>query len=228
MRSKEHWIKELGEDWTMSLRDTLKSPYMDKLMNFIAIEYSLNSLYPFNSKNIFEPLKNCPLNKVEIVVVVKEPEINISTLPSLYGGNTLDPQYNIAYQHIRKRVENDFYNGLILDFDYSLQHWANQGVLVLPLSLTTRKHQSGSHLKQWNKFIHATISTICTHKPDTIFFLWGTEAQELMPMLKHQHVFTADDPALLRDIRFEWQCDNFKKANKIREQLYGKGFQISW
>lgn len=228
MRSKEHWIKELGEDWTMSLRGTLKSPYMDKLMNFVAIEYSLNSLYPFSSRNVFEPLKDCPLSKVEVVIVVKEPEINVSRLSSLYGGDSLDPQYNIAYQHIRRRVETDFYDGFILDFDYSLQHWVDQGVLILPLSLTTRKHQSGSHLIQWNKFVQSTIATICLHKPDTIFCLWGKEAQNLAPLLKHQHVLYADDPGLLVDQRFEWQCDNFKRINTIREQLYGKGFAIQW
>ena len=228
MRSKEHWIQELGEDWTMSLRDILKSLYMDKLMNFVAIEYSLNSLYPFSSKNVFEPLRDCPLSKVEVVIVVKEPEINISKLSSLYGGDSLDPQYNIAYQHIRQRVEKDFHQGLILDFDYSLQHWIKQGVLILPLSLTTRKQQSGSHLVQWNRFIKSTITTICTHKPDTIFCLWGKEAQELAPFLKHQHVLYADDPGLLVDPRLEWHCDNFKRINTIRKQLYGEGFQISW
>ena len=70
--NKEYWMDQLGEGWTSKLRDTLRDPYMEKLMNFLSTEYAMNTVYP-KRENLFKAFKDCPWDKLKVVIVCKEP-----------------------------------------------------------------------------------------------------------------------------------------------------------
>ena len=69
---KQFWINQLGEKWTNQMQDTLRSPYMDKLMGFLSTEYALNTIMPEKSK-VFLPFKLCPWEDLKVVIIGHEP-----------------------------------------------------------------------------------------------------------------------------------------------------------
>ena len=114
-------------------------------------------------------------------------------------------------------VEREFYNGLNLNFDFTLEDWASQGVLLLNRQLTIRKKDRGEHTKPWGKFISAVLNALSESKPGTIFILWGKENQKLAPYLeKNNHVLMFDHP---NESNNDWHCPNFKETNKLLTEL---------
>ena len=73
--NKQFWVNKLGEGWALKLRDTLKDPYMQKLMEFLQTEYALNTVYP-EKKDVFKAFKACPWDDLKIVILGQDPYYN--------------------------------------------------------------------------------------------------------------------------------------------------------
>ena len=59
-----------------------------------------------------------------------------------------------------------------------LQHWAEQGVLLLNTSLTVERGNAGSHAdKGWQHFTDRVIQVVSEQRPKLVFLLWGSHAQ---------------------------------------------------
>lgn len=227
MLGKQYWIEQLGEKWALNLKGVLNTPYMEKLVNYINIEYALKTIYPSNLTTIFNTFKECPWDDVKVVIIGKEPGFNVGIFPELHSDSYIDSIHNGSLYNIARCVEEEYYNGLNLDFDYSLSSWNKQGVLFLNKALTVQSNKSGSHLAPWKKFHDAVIASIVEYKPGTIFFLWGEEAQEHADKLNNQHVFSWECPHVASIERRDWKCPNFKQADKLMISLYGEN-QIQW
>lgn len=81
---------------------------------------------------------------------------------------------------IFKEVEQDMYKGLHLDFDYTLQSWAEQGVMLLNSSLTVERSNPQSHLDiGWQRFVKIVLWELFKEPSPKVYILWGQEAQKL-------------------------------------------------
>lgn len=230
-RTKQYWIDKLGEEWTMRLRDILKSPYMDKLMNFITLENTFKRINP-HSNNIFNAFKTISPQNVKIIIITKEPGINASNFKIPYDDRYIDSIHNASYSKIFECVERQYQknNYLYLHFDHDFETWAQQGVLHLHTSFTVEGEISGSHLRPWNKFITAVLQSFVEHDPGLIFFLWGEEAKTFSPLLTNQHVFSWECPSTAVKECRDWHCPNFKQADNLMIKLYGErsNYKIKW
>jgi len=225
MRDKKYWTNKLGEEWAVALKPLLKSPYMDKLMDFVEIQYALNTIHPKDFSSIFNAFKYCPYKDLKVVIIGEEPSF-VTGLGSLsFSSNELIQ--NPSAIQIRNCVEK--VNGYLnLDFDFTFESWAKQGVLMINRSLTCLENAPKSHKKQWKKFFGAVLYLIVTENPGTIFFLWGKEAQQYSEVLSfNQHVFSWEHPYTAFLEYRDWECPNFKQADKLMEQLYGST-NIKW
>jgi uracil-DNA glycosylase len=223
---KQFWVEQLGEGWAMQLRETLKSPYATKLMDFLNTEYAMQTIKPAR-ENLFKPFKLCPWSSLKVVILGNEPHqwTDSSGLAygDLYTTRFHSAQLTTVFDCIEKQHEDPFY----LDFDFSLEHWAQQGVLLLNRSLSVRVGEPQSHKKPWGKFNSAVLNAINEYNPGTIFILWGKEAKFLAPHLKENHyILTFDSPGEYSDKGLDWNCPNFKEANDILNKLYGQ--TIKW
>lgn len=227
MNGKRFWVEKLGKSWAMELKETLKSPYMKKLMNYINVQYAMYDVMPYKD-DIFKSFKLCPYDSLKIVILGNEPHIN--TLPNgLAYGNHVDSVFNSSsVGKIFDCIEREYYEGsFCLDFDFELKHWARQGILLLNRNLTVRKDSPGSHRKPWGKFNSAVLNIINESSPATIFMLWGKEAQALEPYIKkHNYVLKCESPDKYAGTDKDWHCDNFKKADEILTKLNGE--TIKW
>lgn len=224
---KQFWVENLGKGWTMELKDTLKSKYANKLMSFISTEYALNEIKPAKA-DVFKAFKLCPWDSLKIVILGSEPFT--STMPNglAFGDKYLAQFYSPTTSKIFDCIEREYYpEGFYLDFDFSLEPWAKQGVLLLNRSLTARVIGEEAHKKPWGKFISAVLNSIVEHKHGIIFILWGKEAQLLEPHLgKNNYVLKFNDPKEFVYPAKDWHCPNFKEVDKLLVDLYGE--TIKW
>jgi uracil-DNA glycosylase len=224
---KQFWTKALGKGWALQLKDTLKTPYgTEKLMGFLQTEYAMNSVKPAKA-DVFKAFKLCPWESVRVVIIGQKPHTNICVANGLAYGDKLSSQfYSPTISVIYDQIEREYYNGLYLDFDFSLEEWASQGVLLLNRQLSIRENDRGEHTKPWGKFVSAVLNAL-GQKHGVIFMLWGKENQKLAPYLeKNNYVLTFDDPADYVYPKKDWHCPHFKEANKILEKLNGE--TIKW
>lgn len=231
MRTKKYWEEEIGKDWTSVLKDTLRSPYMDKLMNFVHQEYIFSKVFPTNSSDLFLAFRLCPWDKVKVVIIGEEPNNIIGQSALAFGDSLIHSYHNPSVIAIEQCIAEQYHTwGTNLNFDFTLQEWAKQGILLLNQSITNRMQEQGSHIRPWNKFIKDIIKQFNYYKPGTIFFLWGDKVKEtFMPLLiEHHHVYDWEHPydAFMR--HKQWNCPNFKQADKMLEYLYGKEEKINW
>lgn len=228
MRDRKYWTEKLGEGWANALKETLKSPYMDKLMNFLDCEYALNSnIYPKNQKLIFNAFKECPWEKVKVVIIGYEPIPLTGAGPLAFTEEVEHSHKNTTLTTITTTVFDQYYKGFNINFDFTLKEWANQGVLLLNQCLTGGVTEF-QYRKQWKRFLLAVVQVLTEYRPGTIFFLWGEESQFLMPMLDMHHVFNWEHPSEFKFKPEQWNCPNFEQANKLIKYINGESEIIRW
>lgn len=225
---KQFWTEKLGEKWALQLKDTLRSEYATKLMKFVGTEYALQDCQPAK-EDIFNAFKLCPWDSVRIVILDYKPHTYCYGANGLAFGDKHSSQFQSPpLGRIYDCIEREYYDGLNLNFDISLQEWAKQGVLLLNRQLTVRVNDNGEHTKPWGKFISAVLNVLNEYKPGTIYFLWGKGNQILKPHLeKNNHVLTFDHPSDYCQIETkDWHCPNFKEANKLLMSMTKE--EIKW
>ena len=222
---KQFWVDKLGEGWTKQLKDLLKSNYGDKLINFLSTEYALHKVAP-DYQDIFKPFKLCPWESLRIVILDSEVWVNNIANGLAYGSKGEAFLYNADAGIIQTCIEKQYHDGkLYMEFDFTLESWAQQGILLINRNPTVRTNLPNSHQKQWNKFTSAVLNTINEYAPGTIFVLWGKENQSLKPYIKkHNYVLEFNHP---KDyLGKNWDCPNFKEIDEILYNLNGE--KIKW
>ena len=76
-----------------------------------------------------------------------------------------------------------------------LQHWAEQGVLLLNATLTVENAQAGSHQnKGWEAFTDKAIQVLNEQRDNLVFILWGTYAQKKGAFIDTQRQLVIKSP----------------------------------
>jgi len=228
-RNKAYWEKEIGVSWTKELTEILRDPYMNKLMDFVQVQYAMNTIYPIQKENVFNTFKLTSWDNLK-VVIINDLQNSCNLIPNnlLFGEQHIHPHPNGSIKEIRNCLERN-YEEILLDFDTSLVSWAKQGVLMLNQSLTFLENDYNSHLKPWNKFIKFVVSHIAKNKPSTIFVLWGEYGKSFSSnLVDKNHVFSCSSPIESISNYNDWKCSNFKDVNTLLESTLGKDEIIKW
>ncbi len=166
-------INRIG-DWDKVLSPLISDPRFAETRKSI-IQYSTdNVVYP-ESKNVFRAFELCPLESLKVVIIGQDPYHNGSATGLCFGirkGDKIPPSLRIIYKELCSQFDYVPEN-----FDYTLEHWSKQGVLMLNTALTVNAKQPGSHSEIWKWWTEEVIKGICVHKRHTIFVLWGKHAQ---------------------------------------------------
>jgi len=213
------WMKYLGPEFQL--------PYMRQLEQFLAQEEKSGKVIYPAPENIFNAFNSTPLNRVEVVILGQDPYHG----PGQAHGLCFSVQEGVAIppslRNIFKEIKND------LDFpipqEGSLQHWADQGVLLLNATLTVEEGKAGSHQgKGWEQFTDTAIKVVNEHCDHVVFMLWGNYAHKKTALIdESKHcVLTAAHPSPLSAHRGFLGCKHFSKANEYLES-HGKK-AIDW
>ena len=206
--------------WDKKLSAEFKKPYFEQLAAFVKDEYHNYRCYPKGSE-IFAAFNHCPFDKVKVVIIGQDPYHG----PDQANGLCFSVHDGIPHPpslvNIFKELESDL--GKPYPQSGNLEHWADQGVLLLNATLTVRAHQAGSHQnKGWEKFTDAVIEYLSHEKEHLVFMLWGGYAKKKgMRIDRSKHlVLTSGHPSPLSANRGYWFGNkHFSKANAYLQQM---------
>lgn len=205
---------QLENSWLAQLEDEFGKPYMQQLRQFLMTRKAHKAvIYPPGSQ-IFNALNATGFDKVRVVILGQDPYhgpgqahgLCFSVLP----GTKVPPSLANIYREIHQNL------GLAVPAHGYLQHWAEQGVLLLNSVLTVERGQAGSHQnKGWETFTDVVVHKLEQKRKNLVFMLWGSYAQDkgaVIDARKHL-ILKAPHPSPLSAHRGFLGCGHFSKAN---------------
>ncbi|GBL56488.1 uracil-DNA glycosylase [Pseudomonas sp. R3.Fl] len=210
---------KLEESWKSALREEFDKPYMRELGEFLRKEKAAGKVIYPPGPLIFNALDSTPLDKVKVVIIGQDPYHG----PGQAHGLCFSVQPGVpappSLQNIYKELQRDL-NVPIPSHGY-LQHWAEQGVLLLNTSLTVEQARAGSHAQAgWQQFTDRVIEVVNERCDGVVFLLWGSHAQSKQKLIdprKHL-ILKSAHPSPLSAYRGFLGNGHFSRTNKFLEQ----------
>jgi uracil-DNA glycosylase len=204
---------KIEQKWKEVLAPEFERPYFKELADFVKSEYKTKKIYP-PPAHIFEAFNRTPFDDVRVVILGQDPYHGAGQAHGLcfsvgHGVRTPPSLVNI-YKEIKADTGEDAPN------DGNLEHWAEQGVLLLNATLTVEAGKPGSHQHQgWEEFTDAVIHALAEQKEHIVFMLWGAYAQKKGAFIdREKHlVLEAPHPSPFSADRGFFGCKHFSQAN---------------
>lgn len=168
---------QLHESWKAPLLSEFSSDYMAALKSFLVAEKaSGKAIYP-KSNEWFRALDLTPLDKVRVVILGQDPYHGPGQAHGLCFSVRPGVRPPPSLLNIYKELESDL--GLPRPSHGFLEHWAEQGVLLLNSVLTVEMARAASHQgKGWERFTDAVVQLVNAKPDPVVFMLWGAYAQK--------------------------------------------------
>lgn len=181
--------EELGLEYEV-LKSTLKAERASRIV------------YP-SSPEVLRAFEMTQLKDLKAVIIGQDPYHNGAATGLAFGvrpGFKINPSLRVIY----KELCLEYGEEELPNFDFSLEHWAKQGVLLLNTTLTVVKGHPNSHESLWRGFVDKMVTKMVREKDNVVFLLWGKYAQNRFEALvkgtnmydgKSHVVITAPHPA---------------------------------
>jgi uracil-DNA glycosylase len=218
---------KLDASWQAALEPEFSSAYMQAPRAFLVSEKALGKeIFPKGGE-YFRALDLTPLGQVRVVILGQDPYHGDGQAHGMCFSVRHGVRIPPSLINIYKEMERDL--GISPAPHGFLEHWANQGVLLLNSVLTVERGLAASHQGQgWERFTDAVIRAINAQVAPVVFMLWGAYAQRKAAFVdtsKHL-VLKAPHPSPLSAHQGFIGCGHFSKANAY---LASKGrSEIEW
>lgn len=189
--------KVINNDWVKELTPYIDTSYFKELGLFLNREREHYKILP-NKDDIFNSFKFTPYSITKIMFCGLDPYIREEQAYGISFGIPEDcMKIPPSLGNIYKELESDIHNDLLIDFDYSLKHWCDQGCFMYNTSLTVREGKTGTHLAYWKLFTEGVFKAL-NNKEFMIYVLLGRKAQEYQKFIEDKptfHIIKAPHPA---------------------------------
>ena len=214
---------KLDASWKTPLSGEFSRDYMGELRNFLLQEKAAGKRIFPRGADYFRALDLTPLDRVRVVILGQDPYHG----PGQAHGLCFSVQPGVrpppSLVNIYKELESDL--GLARPAHGFLEHWAEQGVLLLNSVLTVEMANAASHRgRGWEQFTDAIVRLIAEKPEPVVFMLWGSHAQKKAAFVKSveqggRHlVLKAPHPSPLSAYNGFFGCRHFSKANAFLEK----------
>jgi len=168
---------KLNATWLEPLRGEFAEPYMAALRQFLVAEKAAGKRIFPRASDWFRALDLTPLDDVRVVILGQDPYHGEGQAHgrcfSVRPGTRTPP----SLVNIYKEMEADL--GIPPARHGFLEHWADQGVLLLNAVLTVQMGLAASHQgRGWERFTDAVIRLVNAREKPVVFMLWGSHAQK--------------------------------------------------
>ena len=200
------WLKVLGEEFD--------KPYMKALRTFLLAEKRAGKMIYPPSENWFAALNTTPFEAVKVVILGQDPYHGPHQAHGLCFSVPPGVQPPPSLINIYKELDADL--GLGAPAHGCLNHWAEQGVLLLNATLTVVAGQAGSHQGQgWESFTDKVIEVLNEQRQRLVFILWGSYAQKKGSIIDESRhcVIRSPHPSPLSAHRGFFGSKPFSRAN---------------
>lgn len=217
----------LPRDWLEILDTSIVKQTNEKLQSVIrkAREDKLK-IFPVDQNNIFRVFKECPFEKVRVVILGQDPyyahprQANGIAF-SVHKGVTIPP----SLRNMFKELEDNH-----KEKHGDLTRWVQQGVFLLNSALTINQGQPSSHMDVWCKFTEQVINKL-QERNDIIYCLWGKFAEQKEHMITNSTaiVFKNSHPSPLSAYKTDAPFIGSKIFVKVNDELQKLGYdKIDW
>jgi uracil-DNA glycosylase len=167
----------LHASWLNALQPQFEADYMTALRAFLVAERDAGKrIFPKGSE-WFHALDATPLDQVRVVILGQDPYHGDGQAHGLCFSVKPGVPPPPSLVNIYKELKSDL--GLLPPRHGFLEHWAQQGVLMLNAVLTVEAHRAASHQgKGWEHFTDAVIREVNALPHPVVFILWGNYAQK--------------------------------------------------
>lgn len=174
----------MHESWKTRLAEEFKKPYFRQLAEFVEAERKEHQVFPPGG-DVFNAFKATPFERTNVLILGQDPYPNEGQAHGLSFSVRKGIRPPASLANIFRELSEDV--GFKPPGHGNLQHWAEQGVLLLNTSLTVRAHEIGSHRnKGWETFTDAVIQLLSARETSVVFVLWGRNAREKLPLIDTQ------------------------------------------
>ena len=218
---------KLEESWKAVLAPEFATARMKALRSFLTAEKAAGKTIFPKGGEWFRALDLTPLPKVRIVILGQDPYHGPDQAHGLCFSVRPGVRPPPSLVNIFKELEADL--GISRPSHGFLEHWAQQGVLLLNSVLTVEMGQAASHQRKgWEEFTDAVVRAVNDRPDPIIFLLWGAYAQKKVSFVDtNRHlVLKAAHPSPLSAHNGFLGCRHFSKANSF---LQSRGLPpIDW
>jgi len=209
---------KLHDSWKASLAPEFAEPYMQALKTFLKAEKAGGKRIFPKGAEYFRALDLTPLDKVKVVILGQDPYHGEGQAHGLCFSVRPGVRPPPSLVNIYKELHSDL--GIPRPAHGFLEHWAQQGVLLLNAVLTVQMGMAASHRDRgWERFTDAVIRLINARPEPVVFMLWGSYAQKKAAFVDSidrggRHlVLKAAHPSPLSAHNGFLGCKHFSKAN---------------
>lgn len=217
----------LEDSWKAVLGDEFAQPYMRHLKDFLQAEKAAGKQIFPKGAEYFRALDLTPLDEVRVVILGQDPYHGAGQAHGLCFSVRPGVRIPPSLVNIYKELQGDL--GIAPARHGFLEHWAQQGVLLLNSVLTVEEARAASHQGQgWERFTDAVIRAVNEDCEHVVFMLWGSYAQKKAAFVDGARhlVLKAPHPSPLSAHNGFFGCRHFSQAN---EYLLSKGRNaIDW
>ena len=217
----------LASSWQKMLSTELEKDYFKELLGNVALEFAAYECYP-PKELIFNAFNCCSFEDVKVVIIGQDPYHGVGEANGLCFSVNDGVKIPPSLRNIFTEISND-YNTVFLPTSGNLEHWAEQGVLLLNATLTVQKDTANSHKHlNWQKFTDALIQKISEEKEHVVFLLWGAFAHKKGAKIdKEKHfVLESGHPSFAHSHKKWFGNKHFSKTNEYLENINEK--PIEW
>ncbi len=213
---------DLEPGWLQQLGGEFGQPYMQALRAFLRDRKRAGAVIYPATDNWFNAFRQTPFERVRVVILGQDPYHGPGQAHGLCFSVPPGVPPPPSLQNIFKELQADL--GLPIPAHGCLQHWAEQGVLLLNSVLTVEQGQAGAHQGQgWETFTDRVIDVLNREREHIVFLLWGSYAQKKGQFIDRQRhcVLQAPHPSPLSAHRGFLGCRHFSQTNAyLREHGY--------
>ena len=209
---------KLHKSWKAPLLPEFQAEYMVELRAFLLAEKAAGKqIFPKGSE-WFRALDLTLLDQVRVVILGQDPYHGPGQAHGLCFSVKPGVRPPPSLVNIYKELQSDL--GIPRAIHGFLEHWAQQGVLLLNSVLTVEMAKAASHQKKgWEQFTDAVIRLVNAKNEPVVFMLWGAYAQKKAAFVdtnKHL-VLKAAHPSPLSAHNGFLGCRHFSQCNAFLE-----------
>ena len=168
---------KLHPSWLEPLRPEFDSPYMAALRAYLVAEKTAGKRIFPKGDEWFRALDLTPLENVRVVILGQDPYHGEGQAHGLCFSVRPEVRPPPSLVNIYKEMASDL--GIPPAKHGFLEHWAEQGVLLLNAVLTVQMGMAASHRDRgWERFTDAVIRLVNARPEPVVFILWGSYAQK--------------------------------------------------
>jgi uracil-DNA glycosylase len=205
------------KSWHAFIEQEKTKGYFGTLLQRIDSERAQGKVIYPEQGDVFNAFAMTPVDMVRVVILGQDPYHGAEQAHGLCFSVPKRIKIPPSLVNIYKELATDI-DGFKLPSHGNLEHWAQQGVLLLNTVLTVEQAKAHSHAKWgWEQFTDQVLLTLNAQAKPIIFVLWGAHAikKGRTVTAPHHHLLQAPHPSPLSVYRGFYGCKHFSTINEL-------------